>query len=172
LDCLSWECIRAFECVESCGSQNVVNNGCCPCPSGMLDKASCSATSLSQGVKGTVLWLEGNFMPGPGTTSGLTEPVSREVRFYEPVTAADIVVATGRSSTLYETINGVLVASVTSAQDGSFEVGLPPGTYSVFVEDEGDWFCNAASAAGECPVTVTAGAFANYVIRIDYAASY
>jgi hypothetical protein len=35
------ECLRAYECVTTCGD-TPVNNGCCPCPAGKIDAITCT----------------------------------------------------------------------------------------------------------------------------------
>jgi hypothetical protein len=35
------ECLRAYECVTTCG-ETPVNNGCCPCPEGKIDAITCA----------------------------------------------------------------------------------------------------------------------------------
>jgi len=35
------ECLRAYECVTTCGD-TPVNNGCCPCPEGKIDAITCA----------------------------------------------------------------------------------------------------------------------------------
>ena len=175
-DCRNIQCLRPYECVRACGDEEVLNNGCCPCPSGMIDSIQCPTPAVTQGVSGAVLWLEGNHMPGAGgSSSGITEPVSREVRVYAAVSASEVVEATDRPDAygVYDTITATLLQATTSdTETGYYEVALDPGTYSIFVEDGGDWYCNRTSAAGLCTVTVEAGAVTSYEIRIDYAAAY
>lgn len=36
------ECLRAYECVKTCGD-TPVNNGCCQCPEGTIDAITCAA---------------------------------------------------------------------------------------------------------------------------------
>lgn len=38
------ECLRPYTCVASCGG-TPFNNGCCPCPDGTVDSASCPASA-------------------------------------------------------------------------------------------------------------------------------
>jgi len=40
-DCANIQCLRAIECVASCGGE-VVQSGCCPCPAGTLDSIECT----------------------------------------------------------------------------------------------------------------------------------
>ena len=36
------ECVRAVDCVETCGGE-IVQSGCCPCPDGSFDSEECTA---------------------------------------------------------------------------------------------------------------------------------
>lgn len=36
MDCTQVQCVRPYECAESCNGPTT-NNGCCPCPAGQLD---------------------------------------------------------------------------------------------------------------------------------------
>jgi hypothetical protein len=66
-----------------------------------------------------------------------------------------------------------LVQTTTSDSEGFYEIALAPGTYSVFVEDETDWYCNRSDASGGlCTVAVMADKTAEFNVRIDYAAAY
>lgn len=100
--------------------------------------------------------------------------MSREVRIYEQTTQGDVVTAPDRpeAPTTYSEVNTALVAQATSGSDGFYEIELEPGTYSVFVEDEGDWYCNSFSSEGLCIVTVETDSVTTYDIRIDYMAAY
>ena len=40
--CTQVQCLRAFECAESCSDASFLN-GCCPCPEGTIDVISCPA---------------------------------------------------------------------------------------------------------------------------------
>src|SRR5262245_33797430 len=37
------ECLRAYTCARSC-NEPAVNNGCCPCPDGMIDTITCNTS--------------------------------------------------------------------------------------------------------------------------------
>ncbi len=165
------ECFRPYTCATACGEPEI-NNGCCPCPEDMIDTISCPDISVETGVWGEVLWLEGNHQPGAGT--GTSMPISREVRVYEVVTMNDAVEAADRPDaySVYDSISGTLVDSTTSDDQGFYEIELSAGTYSVFVEDEGDWYCNSFNADGMCVVEVSEGETVEFNIRIDYAAAY
>src|SRR5712664_1162485 len=79
-------------------------------------------------LRGTVLFLEGNFMPG--TPTGTTTPVRREMRIYVLASQFSDVVPSGIPG-FYRHVNTPLVARVWSDYSGFFEVALPPGKYSL-----------------------------------------
>ncbi len=63
-------------------------------------------------------------------------------------------------------------AKTYSGDDGKYRVTLPPGTYSVFVADGDDWYCNLQSGAGLCVVEVPESGTLKYNIDITYAAAF
>ena len=65
-----------------------------------------------------------------------------------------------------------MVDSTVSTDDGFFELELEPGNYSVFVEDEGDWYCNGAGPLGICTMTVEPADLTEHNVSISYAASF
>lgn len=172
--CTTSECLRPYVCAVACGAEEV-DYGCCGCPEGTIDTITCPDPSIQTGIWGTVTWLEGNHQPGSSPNAGAGTPISREVRFFEPLTMADAVEATDRTDahSVYDSVSGTMVQAVTSDAAGFYEAELPAGTYSVLVEDEGDWFCNSVSGDGIlCAVEVSADTATQYEIKIDYAASF
>ena len=93
-----------------------------------------------------------------------------------PVTESQLTESNGRTDgayAVYSQVQGTVVAEAHSAQNGKYSAELEPGTYSVFVEDEGDWYCNHHSSEGFCLVEVPdTGALVEYNIEITYAASF
>ena len=62
------------------------------------------------------------------------------------------------------------LVAMTEAQQGFFEVSLPVGFYSVFVEDKGGEYCNRWDSQGiVCGVWVGPGAAVQYNITINHA---
>lgn len=106
----------------------------------------CSSTRerpSTTGITGEVQVLRGNHMPSPdrpaagkdGAPRGTLE--ERKVYLYHTLTSNDWDHESGlkkdRGSLITETI----------AKGGRFEFEVPPGTYSVLVEDHGKKYCNS-----------------------------
>ena len=126
---------------------------------------------IEQGIYGEVILREGNCMPSPGGNPycqvGL---VSRTIYIRELVVGAEMM------DHNYLRVETPLVAT-TEARRGLFEVSLPVGLYSVFVEDEGGEYCNGLSYPDPgrvpvfCMVTVHPGSTTPHDITIDHATS-
>jgi hypothetical protein len=121
------------------------------------------------GLHGTVTLASGNCMPGPDINSCANTKVSRTIYIRGPATIANM------DGTYLKTKTN-LVAQATSDANGYYEVNLPAGVYSVFVEDGGREYCNLGGGLGEeCQVTVKdTGALKDiglvkYDIKIDKA---
>jgi len=116
--------------------------------------------SVSQGLYGRVTLYGGNCMPGAGGCK--TSPVSRIIYIREPV-----MMGAMERTYLKEKTN--LIKQIRSDNNGNYQVELPVGTFSVFVEDNGKEYCNSFGGQGEvCQVKVGTGT-AEYNIKIDHA---
>jgi len=117
--------------------------------------------TINQGVYGKVVLYSGNCMPGAGGCK--TSSVSRSIYIREPVSMENM-------KSTYLKDKTTLVKTIESNNNGFYQVELPPGTYSVFVEDEGKEYCNHFGGLGEvCQITIETG-IKEYNIRIDHAA--
>jgi hypothetical protein len=132
-------------------------------------------TQGQQGIKGQVVWLEGNLMPSVGEEPPLNpkkgKPVQRTLFLYE-ATEKDQTVP-GKSAVFYNQINSKLVKKVATEEDGSFKVNLPPGKYSIFVLEEDGYFASTFDGQGIInPVIVEPQKYTEIVIEINYKAAY
>lgn len=119
------------------------------------DQGEGNSKPLAQGVSGRVTKKVGDFQccPATGETFPLSVPVhviSGTVPYSdagEPPDLADLSVE----------------ASVVSSSDGSFSVGLYPGTYTVFAEIEGSLYRNCNTSKDDtsiyCDSEVKSGVF-------------
>ena len=127
---------------------------------------------IPQGIRGKVIWLEGNMMPtlGGETTSKSTgEPIQREIYIYA-LTNRDQTVISGR---FFSKINNELIATVQSNQQGIFAVELPPGKYSIMIKEEKGLYANLFDGRGNIhPVEVQANKVTEITIKVDYEAAY
>jgi hypothetical protein len=131
--------------------------------------------TIDTGTYGLARHLTGNHQPGTGTPSGTTEPASgRVVRIHALVSSAGDATEVSSPDTYGRfLVNTPVIASTTVDAHGFFQVGVPPGTYSVFISDGDAWFCNGGDISGtRCSVEVTAGAKVRFDIDINYEASY
>jgi|GEM_PF-309869 len=127
--------------------------------------------SSSSGIKGRVLWLEGNHMPAIGRRSGITRPVERELLVYKaiPVQKAKASDQPG----FYDSVEGAPVASVRSDKEGNYSVILPPGRYSIFIKENGKLWAPMQDGEGILqPVLVSPDSFSSYDLSINYMATY
>jgi hypothetical protein len=140
---------------------------------------ACTATARftgQQGISGKVVWLEGNLMPGIGDTTYRERlagiPVQRKLFIYEPATSADAV-KTSESEVLYSEIHSKLIKDVETNSDGTFQIELDPGRYSIFTLEEKGLFANIFDGEGIInPVTVEAGKFTEIQIKVNYKAFF
>ena len=142
------------------------------CDTGGPDPQGRSTISptLSQGIRGVVRYGYGTFwIANEYRQCGM--PVEREVRVHELTTLhpdqVDIVSIDVNKGHFFSAIHTELVAVVQSeCRKGRFEVELRPGTYSVFLVEDGLFYARALTPDLEIsPVEVRRGAFAD--IRID-----
>ena len=118
------------------------------------------APEINQGLYGKVTLNSGNCMPGAGGCK--TSSVSRKIYIREPVIIKAIEITYLKEKT-------DLVKQIKSSGNGNYQVELPPGTYSVFIEDYSKEYCNSFGGQGEvCQVTVGDG-MVEYNINIDHA---
>ena len=126
---------------------------------------------ISEGIMGVVCFWEGDFMPSiGGPPGGKIDPVRRKVEIHAASRDSDTVKAADGS---IQSVSTPLITTVTSGEDGWFEAAVPPGTYSIFVHENGNLYANSTSSAGIItPVEVDAGAVARTQFDITYKATY
>ena len=138
---------------------------------------ACSVTDLSQnnnamqqGIRGKVILREGNFMPGPNRPNQAKDQVAvREIIIYELTNTLQVKMQNG----FYHDITTKQIAKVTSAPDGSFQVALKSGKYSLFTKEPAGLFANLLDGDGYIfPVEVQANQVTPVEFVIDYKASY
>jgi len=96
--------------------------------------------TISEGVWGSVWFMEGNFMPTvtssqpcakeANSDSSITR-VHRKILFYEPTGFRDVVSHT--DPTFYTQIQTQILGQTESDENGFFQIGLPMGEYSIFI---------------------------------------
>lgn len=149
--------------------------GCTNMPGtrGPRDEPSCGRRSpkpeITEGITGVVCFSQGNFMPGSSRRGGIA-PVRRTIEIHAG-TIDGVAAAAGQ--TFWTSVPTPLIATVTSGDDGWFEVAVPPGTYSLFVRESGRLYANGTNGDGIITaVEVAAGTVARTRLDIRYKASY
>jgi len=133
---------------------------------------SCSGNSNyqtgSQGITGKVLWLEGNFMPGPGQTK-TGKPIEKELYFFPVLNIKDI----SGSGPFYELKDYKPVGKVKSDSKGQFKILLPIGVYSLFSKEDEGFYASVQDGEGNInPIEVKRNEYNEIVFKIDYKAAY
>lgn len=125
---------------------------------------------VSQGLSGTVIWYEGDLMPGIDKEPVPGKPIQREIHIYE---ATSLKQANVKDDYFYYDLETKLVKTVLSDEEGKFIVALEPGTYSVFVKEPQGLFANTFDQAGKInPVDIQSNELVTIRIRVDYMAAY
>ena len=135
---------------------------------------------IYQGIYGTVLFWEGDFMPTypENGTNGDIYPVVRDVCIFERVLYDDVdwayvEVEPGISALLAIDIPAPLVRVVHSNEKGYFETSLPPGLYSIFVKEGRHFYANRVDMGGYVfPAEVRKGEATGVQFDITYMATY
>ncbi|MFZ1808587.1 MAG: carboxypeptidase regulatory-like domain-containing protein [Cyclobacteriaceae bacterium] len=132
--------------------------------------SACSSTQPRQGIKGQVLWVSGNQMPGPGSKKSSNHGVQRELHIYELTTIKE---ATMSSDGFFSGIKTKLVSTVTTKADGTFKLRLPVGEYSIFVKEDKGLFASRFDKNNAInPIIIKQKEFAWLPITVDYQAAY
>lgn len=133
--------------------------------------AGTAGTPVTTGITGRVEVWEGNFMPpiAPERRNNQIKPgAGRRVRVHQPVK-----VEGGLADAKRAQISTPLVAEVMTDSAGYFAISIPPGTYSIFVEENGGWYYNGWNEQGiQGAVTVEEGRTSEVVIKISTKATY
>lgn len=137
----------------------------------ILVLSACTANRpIRQGIKGQVLWFEGDLMPGIDKKPVEGKPVIREIYFYAPTHTSQ---AREIEYVFYSDIKTNLIATTESDEEGRFSIRLEPGTYSVFVKEPRGLFANRYNEFGLInPVKVMPNEVSEIDLRIDYEAAY
>lgn len=122
---------------------------------------------------GAVGIREGNCLPGPvperreeRPNPCRTRPAATRVAAFPPVSQ------TGAGDLAHPAV-GTPVAATRSGADGSYELTLPAGRYSVLADDDGRPYCNSFTSEGTaslaCVVEVQAGRRTQFDVTINHA---
>ncbi|MBT1702371.1 carboxypeptidase regulatory-like domain-containing protein [Chryseosolibacter indicus] len=127
------------------------------------------AAAQKQGIKGNIVWVTGNQMPGPNKKTEKGKGVEREILFYKPVSLEH----TKQRSGFFTEIEGTLVAKVKSNANGFFCVKLPEGEYSMFTQEPEGLFANLFDDQRRINViAVRKKKFTEVTFQVNYSAAY
>lgn len=134
-----------------------------------------SKDSIRQGIRGKVIWLEGNMMPTIAEDTSTIKsregkPIERTVYIYELTSREQ---AEEVESGFYTDIETELVKKVEAGEDGHFQAALEPGRYSLLVKEPKGLYANLYDGEGNInPVTVKKDSVSHVEIKVDYKAVY
>lgn len=125
---------------------------------------------IRQGISGKIILREGNFMLGPNRSrQPQGKPAVREIQVYRVTQLSQVKESNG----FYSHLQTKLVAKVYSSPEGTFQISLKPGQYSVFTKEPRGLYANLLDAQGNIfPVEVKAHQITPVEFVIDYNASY
>jgi hypothetical protein len=129
-----------------------------------------SVQSMAQGIKGKVIFRQGDFMPSPDAPpQGSGRGVQRELFIHELTNMQQV---TGEPP-FYSQIQTKMVKKVVSDENGAFAVELKPGKYSLFVKEKDSYYANLFDGQNNIyPVEVKEKQVAEVEFIIDHQATY
>ena len=102
--------------------------------------------TIKQGVWGDVLFFSGDF--STSENDGKVEPVARKLYIYEPTKPAQVSFVHRERGSFISKIQTKLVDSTASDDSGFYQLSLPPGRYSLFVNEDSALYANHLSSKG------------------------
>ncbi|WP_209330407.1 carboxypeptidase regulatory-like domain-containing protein [Lunatimonas salinarum] len=130
----------------------------------------------TQGLRGQVFWVEGNLMPQV-SEDGMAAPkeaqakrgVTRTLRIHALTTLDQVSLG----DFLIGSILTEQVAELETESDGTFQIELPVGKYSVFTVEDDGYFANVFDRDNHInPVEVKEGVWSFLEIVVNYRAVY
>lgn len=153
--------ILASVVMTGCGSGNATQQGL------VFPPDQSSRVTISEGLWGQVWFYQGDF--APGTPSGTITAVKRKVLIYEQ-TSQSQAVHFGYTA-FFTAISTQKIAEVESDERGFFQITLPPGKYSIFVEENGMLYANGYTDDAIFPAEVYAGTVTKVQFNITHEAT-
>lgn len=123
-----------------------------------------------QGVKGKVIFKEGTFdLKGHLLSNGTAVGVQRKIYFYQLTGLQEVDLSYG---TFVNSIHTEVLDSIKSDKNGNFAGSLPPGMYSIFIDENNRLYSHISDDGLFLPVTVYKDSVSDVTIYIDYNATY
>jgi hypothetical protein len=124
--------------------------------------------SITQGVYGTVIERYGDWMPGSTADHG-ERPITCDVYVYEYTMLSDFNDSVSAPNSI-DAMPKQLVAKTTSDSKGFYEIYLAPGTYSIFLLDDGKLHANGCDDYGGInPITINSNEKLERQLVLDHA---
>lgn len=129
-------------------------------------------TEIVQGIEGTVVVREGNWMPGPDMNPEQKgSSVQREIYIYELTKMSQTT--PNEERVFFDNVQTKLIKKIISSPEGCFKVSLPVGRYSIFVVEEGKLYANRFDGDMHIfPVLVEESSLTHVQLIIDHKATY
>ena len=127
-----------------------------------------SKVTITQGIAGTLTMRSGNCMPIVDPNGDCKEyPIRRFIHIYSYAKDSNVV---KDNHGFYTQVNTTFYKKVESDDEGFFQAELNPGTYSVFIEEQGRFYANSYDGFGGInPVTIIFQTVSKVNQVIDYA---
>lgn len=149
---------------RDCGPQD------CDLQKAYIDNAA--KVNITNGVWGTVSFIEGNCMPVIDPSVCKHCPVIRKLRIYQ-YTLRSQATASGNSPVFFDSFNSQLIREITTDAQGFFQADIPAGTYSMAVVEDGKLYANGGDGAGGIhPFTFTTGTTVKANFTLSYKAVF
>jgi hypothetical protein len=130
--------------------------------------------TITNGVWGTVSFMQGNCMPiiDPATTTCKHCPVKRTVKIYA-YTLRSNAVPSSLGPSFYDSFNTPLIAQVDTDAEGFYQVNIPAGQYTIVVVENGKLYANGGDGLGGInPVTIVNNSPQKANLVMTYKASF
>jgi hypothetical protein len=141
----------------------------CKRPRTTVESVETPPAKIIQGVKGKVLFKEGEFSTSGTLRNGRVYGIERKILFYELTSLKDVEIAEGDFIKYTST---EMMDSITSDKYGNFSKSLPEGEYSIFVKEANRLYSKLGDEDYYYPVTVVKDSCVNIIIEVDYRAVY
>ncbi|WP_420151294.1 hypothetical protein [Spirosoma sp.] len=125
----------------------------------------------AQGICGTVILKQGNFMPGPDKPARKGQPIEREVLVFPLLNISQV--EQGESGFITSVREAKPVKTVKSDKNGKFCVSLPIGRYSIIIQEPKGLYANLSDSQNNIfPVNVTKNRRSDIRVEISHQAVF
>lgn len=129
-----------------------------------------STVSIKQGIKGKVVFKEGLFSSdGELEGNGKIYAAERTIYIYEMVSLSEIEMAEGD---FIQYISKSPIDTARSDEHGLFQIELPPGRYSIVIDENNRLYSKVNTEDLLMPIVVEENKVTDVLIEIDYKATY